>query len=350
MKPLVSILIPAYNAEKWLAETLRSALDQTWDNKEIVVVDDGSKDGTLALARTFESSIVKVFTHVNQGASATRNKAFSLCHGDYIQWLDADDLLAPDKIARQMEALDDAPDPRLLLSAEWGSFMHRPSRTKFIPSGLWCSLSKAEWLLRKLEQNVYMQTATWLVSRELALAAGLWDTRLLGDDDGEYFCRVLMASDGVRFVPGSKVYYRQAGSGSLSYVGSSDKKRDAQWISMELHMSYLRSLDDSQRARAACVKFMQNWMVAFYPERLDIFDKAQTLSRDFGGQIEAPTLNWKFSWIKTLFGWHFARRAQLRILGTKWSLLSFCDKALCQFERRGPMAQSSPNAVKATQS
>ncbi len=339
MKPLVSILIPAYNAEMWLAETLRSALAQTWDNKEIVVVDDGSKDGTLALAKTFESNIVRVFTKQNQGAAATRNKAYSLCHGDYIQWLDADDLLSPDKIAKQMELLGDSPDPKLLLSGEWGSFMHRASRARFVPSGLWSNLSKAEWLMRKMEQNVYMQTATWLVSRELCEAAGPWDTRLLGDDDGEYFCRVLLASDGVRFAPGAKVYYRQAGSGSLSYVGASDKKRDAQWISMELHMGYLRSLEDSKRSRAACVTFMQNWMVSFYPERLDIFEKAKELAQELGGQIQVPHLSWKYSWIQTLFGRYLARRSEMKLQGLKWSMASNWDKVLCRFEKGKPTAQ-----------
>ena len=338
MKPLVSILIPAYNAEPCLAETLRSALGQTWENKEIVIVDDGSKDGTLALARTFESDIVKVFTQKNQGAAATRNKAFSLCHGDYIQWLDADDLLSPDKIAKQMAALGDVPSRKILLSGEWGSFMHRPSRTKFVPSGLWCDLPKDEWLMRKMEQNTYMQTATWLVSRELTEAAGPWDTRLLGDDDGEYFCRVLLASDGGQFVPGSKVYYRQAGSGSLSYIGGSDRKRDAQWISMELHMKYLRSLNDSERARAACVKLMQNWMFAFYPERPDIVEKARKVSEELGGKIGPPPLSWKYSWIKALFGWRPARRAQLRLQIFKWSMMSSLDRVLCRLE--GPETTS----------
>ena len=339
MKPLVSILIPAYNAEMWLAETLRSALAQTWDNKEIVVVDDGSKDSTLALAKTFESDIVRVFTKQNQGAAATRNKAYSLCRGDYIQWLDADDLLSPNKIAKQMELLGDSPNPKLLLSGEWGSFMHRASRSRFVPSGLWCNLSKAEWLMRKMEQNVYMQTATWLVSRELCEAAGPWDTRLLGDDDGEYFCRVLLASDGVRFAPGAKVYYRQAGPGSLSYVGASDKKRDAQWISMELHMGYLRSLEDSKRSRAACVTFMQNWMVSFYPERLDIFEKAKELAQELGGQIQVPRLSWKYSWIQALFGRYLARRSEMKLQGLKWSMASNWDKVLCRFEKSKPTAQ-----------
>ncbi len=105
-KPLVSILIPAYNAQDWIADTLRSAIAQTWDPKEIIVVDDGSTDQTLTLARKFESAAVCVVGQKNQGAASARNTALSHCRGDYIQWLDADDLLAPDKIARQMAVLE----------------------------------------------------------------------------------------------------------------------------------------------------------------------------------------------------------------------------------------------------
>ena len=104
MRPLVSILIPAYNAEGWIGDTIKSAIGQTWPRKEIIVVDDGSTDQTLSVARQFASKEVSVTPQANQGAAATRNKAFSLCQGDYIQWLDADDLLAPDKIEKQMKA------------------------------------------------------------------------------------------------------------------------------------------------------------------------------------------------------------------------------------------------------
>src|SRR5678809_291985 len=120
MKPLVSILIPAYNVETWIADTLRSAIAQTWVQKEIIVVDDGSTDRTLEIARQFESEGVKVVTQRNQGAAAARNTAFSLSHGDYIQWLDADDLLSPDKIARQVDVLQGCQSRRTLLSSEWG--------------------------------------------------------------------------------------------------------------------------------------------------------------------------------------------------------------------------------------
>jgi glycosyltransferase involved in cell wall biosynthesis len=335
MKPLVSILIPAYNAEEWLSETLRSAIAQTWERKEIIVVDDGSKDQTLAVARQFESDCLKVFTQKNQGAAAARNTAFSLCHGDYIQWLDADDLLAPEKIAKQIEALDHSGNnKKLLLSSEWARFMYRYDQAKFVPTILWSDLSRAEWLIRKMEQNVYMQTATWLVSRELTEEAGPWDTRLLGDDDGEYFCRILMASEGVRFVPGSRVYYRASGSSSLSYIGSSDRKRDAQWLSMKLHIGYLRSLEDSERARAACVKFLQNWMVFFYPERIDLFRQAEEMAESLGGHLEPPRFSWKYSWIKALFGGSLARRAQLTLPNLKWSLVRFWDRMLFRIGER----------------
>src|SRR5437867_1057252 len=240
MTPLVSILIPAYNAQEWIADTVRSAIAQTWPRKDILVVDDGSTDDTPAIARHFESHSVRVVTQTNQGAAAARNKAFSLSRGDYIQWLDADDLLAYDKIARQVEALDQCRSKSTLLSATWGRFLYRYYRAEFIPTALWRDLSPTEWLLRKMGQNLHMQTATWLVSRELTEAAGPWNTRLLGDDDGEYFCRVLLASNGTRFIPSARVFYRMSGWNSLSYIGRSQRKMAAQFLSMQLHVGYLR--------------------------------------------------------------------------------------------------------------
>jgi glycosyltransferase involved in cell wall biosynthesis len=335
MKPLVSILIPAHNAEKWIADTIRSAVAQTWERKEIIVVDDGSTDQTLGIARQFESESVCVIRQENQGAAAARNKAFSLCHGDYIQWLDADDLLASDKIAKQMEALDRGGSRQRLLSSSFGQFMYRPYRARFTPSALWCDLSATEFLLRKLTYRVFMQTAVWLVSRELTEAAGPWDTSMISDDDGEYFCRILLASDGIRFVQDARVYYRSVGTMRLSYVGGSNRKLEALWRSMQLHIAYLRSLEDSEKVRAACLKYLQNYLIDFYPLRLDIAEQMHKVAKELGGQLHPPHLSWKYSWIKTLFGWSWAKRAQLFLPSVKWSLIRFWDKALFRIETRG---------------
>ena len=331
MPPKVSILIPAYNAEAWIADTIRSAIGQTCEPKEIIVVDDGSTDQTFAVARQFASENVRVVTQPNQGAAAARNKALSLSTGDYVQWLDADDILASDKIALQLAGVG-SEDRKILLSSSWGRFIHRPSRAQFIPNALWCDLSPAEFLRRKLELRVFMQTAVWLVSRELCDAAGPWDTNMISDDDGEYFCRVLRACAGIRFVQGARVYYRTVGPMRLSHVGQSNRKIEALWGSMKLHIGYLRGLEDSAKTRAACVKYMQNYLINFYPQRPDIIEQMRTLAGELGGQLSMPSLSWKYRWIQQLLGWDFAKRAQFVLRNVKWSLIVRWDKSLFQLE------------------
>src|SRR5881394_1395583 len=156
MTPLVSILIPAYNAERWIADTIQSALAQTWPRTEIIVVDDGSRDQTLSIARQFASKNVSVITQDNQGGSAARNRAFTICQGEFIQWLDADDLLSPDKIARQMnKAVGELETKRTLISGAWAYFMYSRIRARFVPTPLWCDLAPVEWLIRKMGRNLH---------------------------------------------------------------------------------------------------------------------------------------------------------------------------------------------------
>ena len=334
MKPLVSILIAAYNAEEWIAETIQSAVMQTWPRKEIIVVDDGSKDRTAEVARRFASSQVAVVSKENEGAAATRNYALRLSQGDYIQWLDADDLLGPDKIERQLSSFRDGDGKRTLLSGSWGYFSYRTDRAQLVSTSLWQDLSPVDWLVRKMGENLHMQTGTWLTSRELAEAAGPWDTRLLSDDDGEYFCRVLLASKGTHFVPQAKLYYRITPSSRLSYIGTSDRKKDALVISMKLHIQYLRSLEESERVRKACLTYIQNWLGAIYPERPDLLAELQALAGELGGQLTEPRLRWKYAWMKPIFGYKMAKSAQTALPYLKASLLMRWDKAMYELENR----------------
>jgi glycosyltransferase involved in cell wall biosynthesis len=335
MKPLISILIPAYNAEAWIGETIRSALAQTWPRTEVIVVDDGSKDATAEVARRFASKHVLVVSKENEGAAATRNHALRLSQGDYIQWLDADDLLGPDKIEAQIARLYEAGNSRrILLSSSWAFFDYRPSHAKFTATALWQDLSPAEWLFRKMAHNLHMQTATWLTSRELSEAAGPWDTRLLSDDDGEYFCRVLMASEGTRFVPGARVFYRNTPSSRLGQISGSNKKRDAMLLSMKLHIGYLRSLEKSDRTKSACLTYMQNWLEDFYPDRPDIIAELQGLAVELGGSLEAPRLRWKYAWMKPIFGRATAKWAQTMLPQCKASLIRKWDEVMYRLESR----------------
>lgn len=334
MKPLVSILIPAFNAQEWIADTLRSAIAQTWPSREIIVVDDGSVDQTFAIARQFESEGVRVVSQENRGAPAARNKAYSLSKGEYIQWLDADDILAPDKIARQMEVVDQVQSKRALISAAWAPFMYEYRRARFVPTALWRDLSPTEWLLIKMGQHLYMPDSTWLVSRQLTEDAGPWNTNLYYDDDGEYFCRVLLKCDGVKFVREARAYYRASGSTSFSYIGKSDRKMESLFRSIKLHTDYLRSLEDSERARAACLRYLQTCLIYFYPERPDIIKRSEQMARELGGQLEPPHLSWKYAWIKAVFGWGLAKRAKLFLPKLRWSLQRYYDKTLFRLGER----------------
>lgn len=332
MKPLVSILIPAHNAEETIEAAIRSALAQTWPRKEVIVVDDGSKDRTVGIVEGFGSK-VKVVVTANQGAASARNLAYRLCSGDYIQWLDADDLLAADKVERQLESVRGADSRRLLLSTAWAPFYYRTRLARFVQTSLCQDLSPAEWLIRKLSQNLHMQTGTWLTSRDLAEAAGPWDTRLLSDDDGEYFCRVLLASEGTRFTTGTGVLYRITPSNRLSHIGGSNRKKDAMLLSMKLHIQYLRSLEDSERARRACVTYLQNWYGIFYPDRTDIVAEMKNLAGQLGGHLEEPRLRWKFAWMRPLLGWKMAKQAQSEFPHLKLSWIRRFDKMMHNLEK-----------------
>jgi glycosyltransferase involved in cell wall biosynthesis len=332
VKPLVSILIPAYNAQRWIGYTLQSAVTQTWPYKEIIVVDDGSTDRTAEVARSFASKGVTVVSTKNGGLSAAQNNAYKHCHGDYIQFLDADDLLAPDKIERQLSALTPTDSTRVLLSSPWAPFFYRTRNARFVENEVWEDLTPTEWLLRKLSKNLHMQNATWLVSRELAEAAGPWDEALQYDQDGEYFTRVLVASKRTRFVPGTGIYYRVTGTNRISFIGNSDKKKESLLRSMKLHIQYLLSLEDSERTRAACVTYLQNWYHNFYPERPDLVAELQSMAAQLDGSLEEPHMSWKYAWIKPILGWKTAKSVQTALPQFKASCIRRWDKAMYRLE------------------
>lgn len=106
-QPLVSILIPCYNSESFLAETLACCVNQTYPNIEVVVVDDGSSDGSLQIAKSWESrhENIHVYSQLNRGAASARNLAFKKSKGDYIMYLDADDLISLNKIEDQIKTI-----------------------------------------------------------------------------------------------------------------------------------------------------------------------------------------------------------------------------------------------------
>jgi hypothetical protein len=175
---------------------------------------------------------------------------------------------------------------------------------------------------------------TWLVSRELAEMAGDWDARLSADDDGEYFCRLLRFANGVKFVPEAVSYYRASGSGSLSSVTLSPEKLRSQFRSICVHIETLLALADNERTRAACVSFLQRWLIYFYPEQKEILAQAMEMASSLGGSLQMPALPLKYELIRRAFGWETAKVAMFKLPNLRSDLARRRDSFASKFQRR----------------
>ena len=194
-RPLVSVVMPAYNAQDTILDAINSALSQTWDRLEVLVVDDGSTDGTADVVRDrfHDNERVRLFVLPHEGRSAARNRGVQEARGDYFQFLDADDLLVSTKIEAQVAVLEKDP----LLAVAYGDveyFGDEDSSIRWIvdkghrPSG--------EVLPFMIDAG-FILTLSALVRRDACLRTGGFDTELHGTEDWDFWMKV---ADGSRFV------------------------------------------------------------------------------------------------------------------------------------------------------
>lgn len=308
--PLVSILIPCHNAETWLGETIKSALSQTWNNKEIILVDDGSTDNSLQIAKSFESSSVRIISQENKGASAARNTALKNAQGDFIQYLDADDLLAADKITQQINFLQQSDsNHNYLVAASWGRFYTSTTETKFVPEPVWQDMSPVNWLICSWTGGGMMHPAAWLIPRKLSEKAGIWNEELSLNDDGEYFCRVILASDGIIFCREAKSYYRSGLPNSLSRTKSSSGLISA-LKSIELCTESLLAVNNNKCTRNACADAFQRFVYSTYPDEIDLISEAERKVERLGGSTLEPSGGKLFQMFSKFVGWKAAKKLQ----------------------------------------
>jgi glycosyltransferase involved in cell wall biosynthesis len=113
---LVSIIIPAYNSEKYIEESIKSALSTKYSNFEIVIVNDGSTDNTQSIINKMvsENSVIRSYYQKNAGASAARNHAISKAKGEYILPLDSDNCISPDYVGEAVKVLDNNHNVKLV--------------------------------------------------------------------------------------------------------------------------------------------------------------------------------------------------------------------------------------------
>ena len=216
---LVSVIIPAYNAERFLLMTLASAQAQTYENLEIIVIDDGSTDATAAVAKAAAQidRRVRVVRQENAGVAAARNRGLAEARGDYIAPLDADDVWHPQNVALQIAALK-AAGPEAAVSYAWyvsidehGRFRQLGPRNQF--------RSKIQVLSAQIEGNFIGNASSTVIRRDAVEAVGGYDPTLReGCEDWAFYIALAEHWD-FAFVPQYLVAYRRHAT-SMSQDGA----------------------------------------------------------------------------------------------------------------------------------
>lgn len=307
--PLVSVLIPVYNAEEYINDAIRAALKQSWPRKEVIVVDDGSTDDSLSLARSVQAPELTVLHQEHQGASVARNHAVDVARGDYIQFLDADDVMARNKIELQMNRLRHEPSGTVA-SCRWGVFKDDPAEASFDDTNrTWLDFSDpVEWLTKWAEGKGGTRPHAWLTPTSVIRQAGPWNEELSINQDGEFFTRVLLNSNGVAFCQDTEVYYRLTESGVSSRRGRSAAE-DLYW-STRLICSHILNYENTQRTRSLCAAKWDEFRHRVYPTAPDLVRRAEDRIETLGGSDRQFGGSRLYQCVRSIVGWKVATRLQ----------------------------------------
>lgn len=206
--PLVSIIIPAYNAMETIQATLESCTKQTYSDLEILVIDDQSEDSTIDLIRQLSllDSRIVLFHNPQKGVQYARNLGLEHAQGEFIKFLDSDDLMDLDLIEKQVELLRDSPSS--VVNSNWAKFSGSlaSNREEFQSCDRSYS-NPVDFLAELWNGNMYPPHA-WLVPNSLLTADLKWNTDLVQNQDGEFFARVVSRARDVKHC-NAKAYYRQ---------------------------------------------------------------------------------------------------------------------------------------------
>ena len=187
--------MPAYNARPFIEDSIRSALNQNYPNIELIVVDDGSKDGTPEAAEQFGSR-VKVLRQENAGPAAARNRGIAAASGEFIAFLDADDVWLPGKVSMQVQYLQDHPDIGVVFGGflRWypqpdGSFLAAPAPVN-LDSPLKLVPKHSGWIYKDILLDSVICIITAMVRRSIIETVGRFDESLRTGEDYDFWLRV----------------------------------------------------------------------------------------------------------------------------------------------------------------
>lgn len=201
--PFVTIGIPVFNAERWLRECIQSALDQDWPAKEVLVVDDGSTDGSAEIIRSFGDRIRAIFLP-HAGQSSARNAILAQARGEWIQFLDADDYLLPHKLSQQLAEAGPLDEAEVLASPVWWEDYAAQGRRRMVPAPGHETLSPCQRIL----SYQIPQTGGLLWKKTALQRLGGWDEQVTRNADWELYLRATRRGLRMISTPSCHAVYR----------------------------------------------------------------------------------------------------------------------------------------------
>lgn len=207
--PLISVIIPAYNAERTILETIESVQQQTFSDFELIVINDGSTDRTLERLDTVEDPRLQIFSYSNGGLPVARNRGISHATGEFIAFLDADDLWTPDKLELQLAALQHRPEAGVAYS--WTYFMDDQGKSFHVGEPIFF---EGNVYAKLLVSNFIASGSNPLIRRQAIESVGEFDSTLRAAEDWDYWLRLAPRWPFV-IVPKPQIFYRLS-SGAMS--------------------------------------------------------------------------------------------------------------------------------------
>lgn len=307
--PLISIIIPVFNAEAYIRKSLESVLNQTYVNVEVICVNDGSTDNSLEILLAYEK-FIQIINQTNRGAAAARNTGLKVAKGAFIKFWDSDDIMNETHIEAQYNAIADYPG--FVASCKWGRFYNNDiNNLHFKPETVWGNMSSIDWIEKALKQKGDMASSwLWLIPRNIIQKSGIWDERLTLNDDFEFSMRLLSQAKGVKFTENAIAYYRSGNIQSLASSTSHSSFRDA-LKSTQLGTNTILKMKATDEMKMLCANRYQEWIYRMYPNHLDLIKLAEQQIKSLGGSTKKMEGGRVFLIFRKIFGWKIAKRIQL---------------------------------------
>ncbi|NMF82947.1 glycosyltransferase family 2 protein [Nodosilinea sp. P-1105] len=206
----ISVIVPAYNAERTIGKTIQSVLEQTHQNLEIIVVNDGSSDGTVDVVKSIQDERINIYNHSNSGVSASRNRGIDYSSGNFLAFIDSDDLWSDDKLERQLQAL--LQDKSAGVAYSWTVFMHDSGEETHFVQG--AQVRYEGYVFPKLLESNFVGSGSNILVRRDAIRDIRFTVGLEAVEDYD-FCLRLAKSWNYVVVPKNQIIYRKS-PGSIS--------------------------------------------------------------------------------------------------------------------------------------